>query len=88
MKRTKIVATLGPSSLKEGVIEKLLIAGVTVFRINFSHGDAEENRNAILSVRNALDKTKRNASILVDLQGPKLRIGNVEDNGAGTRKSI
>ena len=80
MKRTKIVATLGPSSLKEGVIEKLLIAGVNVFRINFSHGDAEENRNAILSVRNALDKTKRNASILVDLQGPKLRIGNVEDN--------
>ena len=79
MKRTKIVATLGPSSLEKGVLEKLLFAGVNVFRVNFSHGEAEENRKTILTVQELLKKTKRHASILADLQGPKLRIGNVEE---------
>lgn len=79
MKRTKIVATLGPASLKSGILEKMLFAGVNVFRVNFSHGEAEENRKTILKVQAILKKTKRNAAILADLQGPKLRIGNVQD---------
>ena len=79
MKRTKIVATLGPSSLKGRVLEKMLFKGVNVFRINFSHGSAEENRKTILKIQAILKKTKRHASILADLQGPKLRIGNVEE---------
>ena len=80
MKRTKIVATLGPASLKPGVLKKLLFEGVNVFRINFSHGSPEENRKTILSVKKLLTETKKHASILADLQGPKLRIGTMKAN--------
>ena len=80
MKRTKIVATLGPASLKPGVLRKLLFEGVNVFRINFSHGSPEENRKTILSVKKLLTETKKHASILADLQGPKLRIGTMKPN--------
>ena len=80
MKRTKIVATLGPASLKPGVLKKLIFEGVNVFRINFSHGSSEENRKTILSVKNLLRETKKHASILADLQGPKLRIGTMKPN--------
>ena len=80
MKRTKIVATLGPASLKPSVLKKLLFEGVNVFRINFSHGSPEENRKTILSVKKLLTETKKHASILADLQGPKLRIGTMKPN--------
>ena len=79
MKRTKIVATLGPSSIKSQVLEKMLYQGVNVFRVNFSHGNAEENRKTILKIQATLKKTKLHAAILADLQGPKLRIGTVEE---------
>jgi pyruvate kinase len=79
MKRTKIVATLGPSSIKDQVLEKMLYQGVNVFRVNFSHGNAEENRKTILKIQATLKKTKLHAAILADLQGPKLRIGTVEE---------
>ena len=79
MKRTKIVATLGPSSSDAAVLESMLHAGVNVFRVNFSHGSHEQHRGTIQTIRGILDRTGMTAAILADLQGPKLRIGNVEE---------
>ncbi|HAB35503.1 MAG TPA: pyruvate kinase [Cryomorphaceae bacterium] len=79
MKRTKIVATLGPSSSDAAVLESMLHAGVNVFRVNFSHGSHEQHRGTIQTIRGILDRTGMTAAILADLQGPKLRVGNVEE---------
>ena len=78
MKRTKIVATLGPSSSKESVIEELIKEGVNVFRINASHGTHEEHKERIETVRKLSKKLNKNISILLDLQGPKIRVGEFE----------
>ena len=79
MKRTKIVATLGPASSSEEVLKQLLEAGVNVFRVNFSHGAADEHRATIRRIREILKETGFHAAILADLQGPKLRVGVVEE---------
>ncbi len=81
MKRTKIVATLGPASTDIGVIEQLINAGVNVCRINFSHGSYENVLTQIKNVRAINHKLHTHVAILADLQGPKLRIGVVENNG-------
>lgn len=81
MKRTKIVATLGPASTDIGVIEQLINAGVNVCRINFSHGSYENVVTQINNVRALNHKLHTHVAILADLQGPKLRIGVVENNG-------
>ena len=80
MKRTKIVATLGPASSSVEEIEKLIHAGTDVCRINFSHGSYEDMLNLINNIKTVNKKTGKNTSILADLQGPKLRIGVVENN--------
>ena len=79
MKRTKIVATLGPASSSDEVLKQLLEGGVNVFRVNFSHGAADEHRSTIRRIRGILKETGCNAAILADLQGPKLRVGVVEE---------
>jgi len=79
VKRTKIVATLGPASSSEDVLKQLLEAGVNVFRVNFSHGAADEHRATIRRTRGILKETGYHAAILADLQGPKLRVGVVEE---------
>ena len=79
MKRTKIVATLGPASMDSKTLEGMLHAGVNVFRVNFSHGSHEQHRNTIKNIREILDRTGIHAAILADLQGPKLRVGHVEE---------
>ena len=79
MKRTKIVATLGPASSSDEKLLELLWAGVNVFRVNFSHGDPEEHRLLIRRIRQVLEKNNMTAAVLADLQGPKLRVGMVED---------
>jgi len=79
VKRTKIVATLGPASSSDEVLKQLLEAGVNVFRVNFSHGAADEHRSTIRRIRGILKETGCNAAILADLQGPKLRVGVVEE---------
>ena len=81
MKRTKIVATLGPASTDIAVIEQLINAGVNVCRINFSHGSYENVVTQINNVRAINHKLHTHVPILADLQGPKLRIGVVENNG-------
>jgi len=80
MKKTKIVATLGPASSSAEVIEELVKAGADVCRINFSHGSYEDVLQLIKNIRTVNDKLKTNTAILADLQGPKLRIGMVEND--------
>jgi pyruvate kinase len=78
--RTKIVATLGPASWDEPMLSNLLEAGVDVARINCSHADHESIRRQVARVRRAAGRMGRPVAILLDLQGPKIRIGKV--NGA------
>ncbi len=80
-RRTKIVSTLGPASTDIKVIEGLIEAGVNVFRMNFSHGTHEEHRQRIIYAREAARKLGKDIAILQDLQGPKIRVGEIE-NGA------
>ncbi|MDD3236986.1 MAG: pyruvate kinase [Candidatus Gastranaerophilales bacterium] len=75
--KTKIVATLGPSTDEEGIVEQLIMAGATMFRINTSHQSAEIHAKRIASVREASKKLKNFNPVLVDLQGPKIRVGNL-----------
>ncbi len=79
MRRTKIVATLGPTSDTPERVEQLITAGVDVVRLNFSHGTHEEHAARIARVRTAADKLNRPIAILQDLQGPKIRTGKLKD---------
>lgn len=79
--RTKIVATLGPASSSPEVLESMAKAGCDVFRINFSHGDFSAVEALVKNIRDVNTKLGTHISILGDLQGPKLRIGEVENNG-------
>jgi pyruvate kinase len=75
-RRTKIVATLGPASNDEKTIRELIKAGVNVFRLNFSHGSAEEHTLRATTIRAVADELKTPVGILCDMQGPKIRIGS------------
>lgn len=75
----KIVATLGPASSNKDVMLKMIEAGVNVFRINFSHGDHETHKNTIKLIQDINNEHNLNVATLADLQGPKLRIGDVEE---------
>lgn len=81
MKRTKIVATIGPASAGEAVLKEMVKAGVDVIRLNFSHSAHEEHAEVIRVIRKIDAEIGSNTAILADLQGPKLRIGQVENNG-------
>lgn len=74
LKRTKIVATLGPATDKPGVLEQVIRAGVNTVRLNFSHGSADDHRQRVLQVREACRKFGASVATLGDLQGPKIRI--------------
>jgi len=74
-RRTKIVATLGPSSNDAGSIERLISAGVDVFRLNMSHGTHDDHRDTYHRIRKASVKLKRPLAVLADLCGPKIRVG-------------
>ncbi|MEQ9349925.1 MAG: pyruvate kinase, partial [Alphaproteobacteria bacterium] len=71
----KILATLGPSSSDPVVIADLFFAGVDIFRLNFSHGTADDHRARAATIRMLEDESDRPIAILADLQGPKLRLG-------------
>lgn len=79
-KRTKILATLGPATNSYESIEKMIIAGVNGFRFNFSHGTYEERDQQLVWIRDASKKLKKPVAILEDLQGPKIRLGNLNQN--------
>lgn len=78
--KTKVVATLGPATLSWEVFDKLIEAGVDVCRLNFSHGDREFQKTIIENVRRQNSEKGFNLAILADLQGPKMRIRDVENN--------
>lgn len=79
-KRTKMLATLGPPTSSYEMIEKMVAAGVNGFRLNFSHGNFEERDQQIEWIRQASDECKKQVAILQDLQGPKIRLGNLKEN--------
>jgi len=79
-KRTKILATLGPSTNTPAIIEQLISAGVNGFRLNFSHGSYEERNEQLPWIRNASEKLGKPVAILQDLQGPKIRLGTLNEN--------
>ncbi|WP_397408997.1 pyruvate kinase [Polaromonas sp.] len=86
MRRTrnaKIVATLGPASSDKDTVRQLFMAGVDVFRLNFSHGSADDHRARFAILRELEQETGRPIGILADLQGPKLRVGTFS-NGTVT----
>ncbi len=78
-KKTKIVATLGPACSTREIIKDMIEAGVNVFRVNFSHADYEDVKNKISIIRGLNEEFGYTTAILGDLQGPKLRVGVMED---------
>ena len=79
-RKTKIIATLGPSCSSSKTIEEMMLGGVDVFRINFSHANHSEIEKIISTIRSLNKKNNCYSSILADLQGPKLRIGDINEN--------
>ncbi len=86
MRRTKIVATVGPASDSEAVMEALVVAGVDVFRLNFSHGSADEHRQRALRLRAMAVKHGRSVALLGDLQGPKIRLRQIPGDSIALKK--
>jgi len=85
LNKTKIVATLGPASKSRLMLKKLIIAGVDVFRINFSHANYKETKQTVCAIRALGAELGVHPSILGDLQGPKIRLGIVK-NGVFVKK--
>ncbi|MCB1759732.1 MAG: pyruvate kinase [Gammaproteobacteria bacterium] len=79
LRRTKILATLGPSTDRPGVLEALVRAGVDVVRLNLSHGSHEDHLQRASRIRELAEAAGRQIGVLVDLQGPKIRIGRFAD---------
>lgn len=78
-KRTKIVATLGPSSSNKETLKNMILEGVDVFRINFSHAEYENVKKIVKLIRSIGTELNTSTAILADLQGPKLRVGTMKD---------
>jgi pyruvate kinase len=78
--KTKIVATVGPACDQYDQLKNLVIAGVNVFRLNFSHGSHEDKKIIIEHIRGINKELGCTVAILGDLQGPKLRVGEIENN--------
>ena len=90
MRRAKIVCTLGPATSDPEMIRALVVAGMDVARLNLSHGTKAEHERAYAAVRAAADATGRSVAVLVDLQGPKIRLGSFADRPgpAGRRRPV
>ena len=91
MRKTKIIATLGPATEDREMIEKLITAGVNVFRLNFSHGDHNSHRILIQHIRAIAGRLDMPVAILQDISGPKIRVGHIDgimQLEAGDRLSI
>ncbi len=85
-RRTKIVATIGPATQSEEIITDLIKAGVTTFRLNFSHGDHQDHQERIKTIRKVSEKLDLDIGILQDLQGPKIRLGRFKDGPVKVKK--
>jgi pyruvate kinase len=80
-RRTKIVATIGPASADKETLKKMIESGVNVCRLNFSHGSYEDHKKVIKNIKEINKELWVHTAILCDLQGPKIRIGEMENNG-------
>lgn len=78
-KRTKIVATLGPATSSREILRSMIIEGVDVFRVNFSHADYYTVKKTIITIRELSEELDSHVAILADLQGPKLRVGMMKE---------
>jgi len=78
MRKAKIICTMGPASREEPTLSRLVDAGMDVARLNFSHGTHEDHLRAIRNVRAAAERAGRPVALLLDLQGPKIRVGKIE----------
>ncbi len=81
MKRTKIVATLGPATAKKETLKQMFLEGLNVCRLNFSHGGYEAHLEALKNIRELNEELALNVAVLADLQGPKIRTHEMESNG-------
>ncbi|HCN60703.1 MULTISPECIES: pyruvate kinase [Mammaliicoccus] len=79
MRKTKIVCTIGPASESEEMLEKLMLAGMNVARLNFSHGSHEEHKGRIDTIRKVSAKLNKNIGILLDTKGPEIRTNNMKN---------
>ncbi len=86
MRKTKIVSTLGPASNNLQVLRNMMAAGVSVVRLNFSHGTAEEKKVLVNTIRNAAKAENKIVGILADLQGPKIRISKFKEGKINLRE--
>lgn len=77
--KTKIICTIGPASQSLGTLKAMFAAGMNIARINFSHGDFEAHRKIIALIRQAAEETHRSVAIMGDLPGPKMRIGELDN---------
>ncbi len=82
MRKTKIICTLGPASRNEKTLEKMLLEGMNIARLNFSHGTHEYHRESIEMFRRVRDKLKLPAAIMLDTKGPEIRLGLFKDDMA------
>ena len=80
-KRTKIICTIGPASEKETIISRFIKNGMNNARLNFSHGTHDNHKMLIRNIRAAAKKNKEVIGIIADLQGPKIRMGNMGAEG-------
>ncbi len=78
MRRTKIVCTIGPASESTETLEKMMLAGMNVARLNFSHGTHEEHAKRLAAIRKASSNTGKNIAVLLDTKGPEIRLGYLE----------
>src|SRR6185369_11958321 len=80
-KKTKIVCTIGPASSSFDVLKDMILAGMNIARFNFSHGTHESNVALLNTVREATRAANAPVELLLDLQGPKIRIGQLPEEG-------
>jgi len=81
MKKTKIVATIGPACSDKETLKEMFLSGLNVCRLNFSHGSYEDHANVVQIIKELNQETGLNVAILADLQGPKIRTNEIENNG-------
>lgn len=86
LRRTKIVATIGPSTTKPDVLRELIKAGATTLRLNFSHGTHEDHQRSIRLIRQTSFELNQPVAILQDLQGPKIRLGKFETGSISLKR--
>ncbi|MDD2553531.1 MAG: pyruvate kinase [Desulfotomaculaceae bacterium] len=79
MRRTKIVCTIGPASDSVKTLKKLMLAGMNVARLNFSHGTQEEHKGRIEAIRQAAEESGQNVAIVLDTKGPEIRLGHFKE---------